>query len=125
MKGKINAFYGEENAFYGAELVNDDGQAIWSLSDKTAVEVVEPFGKPANRNGEWTKVAADGKTGWVLSSQVHAPYHGGPREGAGRPPLDGGSVRVTVTITSELAAKAEALGNGNASEGIRKSLANA
>lgn len=115
MNGKISAFY-------GAEVVDDNGQAIWSLSDKTAVEVVEPFGKPANRLGEWTKVSADGKTGWVQSSQVHANYHGGAREGAGRPPLAGGSIRVTVTLTPDLAAKADELGGGNVSEGIRKAL---
>ena len=117
MKGKISAFY-------GAKVIDDHGQAIGSLPDKTTVAVVEAFGTPANQVGEWTKVAAtDGIEGWVLSSQVHANYHGGEREGAGRPALDGGAVRVTVTLTPELLAVAERLGDGNTSEGIRKALA--
>lgn len=115
---------GKIDAFYGAEVVDDDGQTIGTLPHKTVVAVLEPYGKPANRDGEWVKVDAAAVVGWVLSSQVQAPYHGGAREGAGRKPLDGGSIRATVTLTPELAAKAEALGSGNVSEGIRKALAN-
>lgn len=113
---------GKIDAFYGAEMVDDNGQTIGTLPHKTVVSVIEPFGKPANRDGEWVKVDAAAVTGWVLSSQVHAPYHGGAREGAGRPALDGGSVRVTVTLTPAHVAKAEELGGGNVSEGIRKAL---
>ncbi len=47
--------------------------------------------------------------------------HGGKREGAGRKPL-GDTVRVTAVLTSELVAKAEDLGGGNVSEGIRIAL---
>ena len=115
MKGKVSAFY-------GAEIVDDNGQLICTLADKFPVEVIEPFGKPANRDGEWTKIAADGITtgGWVLSSQVHANYHGGAREGAGRKSV--GGVPVTAILSPELAEKAAALGNGNASAGIRIAL---
>jgi len=112
MNGKIDGY---------ATVVDDNGQAIGSLPSKTAVDVVKPFGKPANQTGEWVKVVADSVTGWVLSAQVHAPYHGGKREGAGRKPL-GDAVRVTVVLTSELVAKAEDLGGGNVSEGIRIAL---
>jgi hypothetical protein len=47
--------------------------------------------------------------------------HGGPRNGAGRKPL-GDAVRVTAVLTPDLVAKADELGNGNTSEGIRKAL---
>lgn len=115
MNGKISGH---------AVVVDDNGNTIGSLLDKSPVEVIEPFGKPANRDGEFTKVSATWGdiVGWVLSSQVHANYHGGAREGAGRPALDGGSVRVTVTLTPELVAKADELGGGNTSEGIRIAL---
>ncbi len=115
MNGKISGY---------AVVVDDNGQTIGSLLDKSPVEIVEPFGKPANHVGEFTKVSSTWSdiTGWVLSAQVHANYHGGARDGAGRPALDGGSVRVTVTLTPAQVVKAESLGNGNVSEGIRKAL---
>jgi hypothetical protein len=58
---------------------------------------------------------------WVYDAQQPPYIHGGSREGAGRKPL-GDAVRVTVVLTPEQVAKAEALGNGNVSEGIRRAL---
>lgn len=114
---------GRIDAFYGAEVVDDNGQAIGSLPHKMVVAVLEPFGKPANRDGEWVMVDAGDVAGWVQSAQVHAPYHGGARPGAGRKPANGEPMRrITITLPAELATKAEELGGGNASEGIRKAL---
>jgi hypothetical protein len=52
------------------------------------------------------------------------PRRGGPREGAGRPPLplDAQKVRVDVRLTQAEVAQARALGGGNLSEGIRRAL---
>ncbi len=57
----------------------------------------------------------------IVDDEESYGTYGGARNGAGRKPIEGG-VRVTAVLTPELAAKAEALGNGNASEGIRKAL---
>ena len=46
--------------------------------------------------------------------------HGGPRAGAGRPPL--AAVRVPVLLPPALIATARNLGGGNVSEGIREAL---
>lgn len=49
--------------------------------------------------------------------------HGGQRAGAGRPPLSAApTVRVTVTLPAPLAARLKALGEGNASRGVRRLL---
>lgn len=49
------------------------------------------------------------------------PKHGGTRENAGRPTLDGepGSKRYNVTLNEKVAGKATLLGGGNLSAGIR------
>lgn len=66
MQGKINAFY-------GAELVANNGVKIGELANGIQVEIVEPFGKPAYRTGEWVKVRKGEAAGWVKSEQVNAP----------------------------------------------------
>jgi len=111
---------GKIDAFYGAEVVDGNGRAIGSLPHKTIVEVVESFGKPANRDGEWVMVDAGDVAGWVKAAQVQAPYHGGARPGAGRKRAASEPMqRMTVTLPASLAVKAQQLGNGNVSAGIR------
>ena len=111
---------GKIDAFYGAEVVDDSGQAIGTLPHKTVVAVLEAFGKLANRDGEWVKVDAAAVAGWVQASQVQAPYHGGKRPGAGRPPVsDEGLLRVTITMSPSHFDVAQKLGDGKVSAGVR------
>lgn len=65
---------GKINAFYGAEVFTDKGQPAGVITNKTEVEIVEPFGKPAFRTGEWVKVKSLELAGWVKADQVNADY---------------------------------------------------
>lgn len=67
---------GKINAFYGVDVLADNGQPAGRLENKTEVEILEPFGKPAWHVGEWVKIQTPALTGWVKADQVSPDYEG-------------------------------------------------
>jgi len=62
----------------------------------------------------------------MTTKKADSSAHGGAREGAGRPPVDGVPlIRRSYAVTPEQATYAEARGEGNASAGLRAVLRDA